>query len=277
MAKFCLDCGKKIKNSSTWCRSCFLKKHNPMKNKEVVDKYFLGENNPFYGKRHSDETIEILRKKNLGELCPAYIDGRTKKQYYCKLCGNAISVKSALYKRGICKKCKHKLHSVVMLGNTNNSKGEKSSNFKHGLPKCVDCGKQLKTYGAVRCVECNGKIHSIKISGKGNPMFGKITHGKGGRYNNIYMRSSYEIAYAKYLDKNNIKWLYEPKAFELLVNGKETTYTPDFYLPDLNRYIEIKGYWRVDAREKFKQFINIYNSIDLIVFGKNELVKMGIL
>ena len=66
------------------------------------------------------------------------------------------------------------------------------------------------------------------------------------------MRSSYEIAYAKYLDNMNIEWQYESTTFNL----GDTTYTPDFYLPDRDKYIEIKGWWREDAKIKFKKFKN---------------------
>jgi len=274
--KFCLDCGKKIKYSSTWCRECFLTNHNPMKNKEVVNKYFLGEKNPFYGKHHTEETIEFLRKENLGENCPGYIDGRTLKQYYCKLCGNPISVVAALHKRGICKECKYKLHSAIMRGHSNNPKGEKSFTYKNGKPKCIDCGKEIN-YGKTRCVKCNGIAHSIRMSGVGNPMFGKVTHGKGNKYNNYYMRSSYEIAYAKWLDSNNIKWVYEPVAFKVDSNGKQTTYRPDFYLPETDEYIEIKGWWRDDAKEKFLEFRKKYPLINLAVLEKEQLIEMGIL
>ena len=39
-----------------------------------------------------------------GKNNPAYIDGRTLKKYYCK-CGNEISLRTALYGKGTCRKC----------------------------------------------------------------------------------------------------------------------------------------------------------------------------
>jgi hypothetical protein len=293
VAKFCIDCGKVIDKDATRCRACYLLYHKKVypncvdcgkkltgftykRCGECVIKYQTGKNNPFYGKHHTKETVEFLRNENLGEKGPGYIDGRTLKQYYCKLCGNPISVSAALHKRGICIECKHKLHSIVMLGNTCNPRGEKSSNYKNGLPKCIDCGKEIN-YGKTRCGKCNGKVHSILMSGENNPMFGKVTHGKFGKYNDVWMRSGWEVAYAKWLDKNNIKWLYEPKAFMLVLNGKDVTYTPDFYLPTIDRYIEIKGWWRGDAKEKFNQFLNTYSDVDLVVFGKEKLVELGVL
>ncbi|KKL59181.1 hypothetical protein LCGC14_2217940 [marine sediment metagenome] len=87
------------------------------------------------------------------------------------------------------------------------------------------------------------------------------------------MRSSYEIAYAKWLDKQNIKWKYESKTFDL----GNTTYTPDFYLPKTNKYIEIKGYWREDAKKKFKKFKTIYSETKIQVLNYQKIIKKGIL
>lgn len=54
---------------------------------------------------------------------------------------------------------------------------------------------------------------------------------------NSNVRSKYEKRTAEYLEKNNIKYQYEPLI--LLENRK---YRPDFYLPDFNLFLEICGY-----------------------------------
>lgn len=54
----------------------------------------------------------------------------------------------------------------------------------------------------------------------------------------VYCRSGYEVIYANYLILNNIEFEYEPECFKL-DNGKR--YTPDFYLINEDKYIEIKG------------------------------------
>ena len=59
-------------------------------------------------------------------------------------------------------------------------------------------------------------------------------------YNGIRMRSKLEARYAESLDRQNIKWEYEPQRFEL--KELNCTYTPDFYLPELNMYSEVKGW-----------------------------------
>jgi hypothetical protein len=51
-----------------------------------------------------------------------------------------------------------------------------------------------------------------------------------------------EEMFALILDFYGVKWLYEPKTFELAWNkqGKITlAFTPDFYLPDQDLYVEL--------------------------------------
>jgi len=109
--------------------------------------------------------------------------------------------------------------------------------------------------------------------GRNHPMFGKITHGKWSKYKGTWMRSSWEVLFAQFLDLSGIKYQYEPKTFDL----GNTTYTPDFYLPEFNLYIEIKGFWRDDAKRKFKMFKQIYSKIKIKVLMQKNLKEIGVL
>lgn len=74
----------------------------------------------------------------------------------------------------------------------------------------------------------------------------------------VYCKSSYEVLYANYLIINEINFEYEPKTFVLKENVR---YTPDFYLPKSNTYIEIKGTDLInnqkDKREMFSKIENL--------------------
>jgi len=118
-------------------------------------------------------------------------------------------------------------------------------------------------------------------TGSKNPMYGippphGVGFGKGCYYDSplqgkIWLRSSYELAYAKYLDINRISWLYESKTFDL----GNTTYTPDFFLLKENKFIEIKGYMLPKAQEKINKFLEQYND-NLEILYKEDLIKLGI-
>ena len=78
-----------------------------------------------------------------------------------------------------------------------------------------------------------------------------------------YFRSNWEANYARILNYLKIKWEYEPQVFVVVVNKRELTYRPDFYLPEKDKWIEVKGYWIGKAKQKFIAFSKKYN-INLI-------------
>ena len=57
-------------------------------------------------------------------------------------------------------------------------------------------------------------------------------------YKGVEFRSKLEARVAMFLDLGKIPWTYEP---ERLGNEKEEEYNPDFYLPETDDWIEVKG------------------------------------
>lgn len=98
----------------------------------------------------------------------------------------------------------------------------------------------------------------------------KTTRGKRVKYNDIWMKSTYESRLANVFDKLKIKWEYECKWFNLR-SGK--CYLPDFYLPDFDLYVEVKGWWRDDAFEKFNDYLKEFD-IKCSLVMKNELLLL---
>jgi hypothetical protein len=75
-----------------------------------------------------------------------------------------------------------------------------------------------------------------------------------------YFRSKFEANYARYLKYNNILYEYESdKCVFELNNGRR--YICDFYLPETNEYIELKGHMWKDSEEKIKIFQKKYYNI----------------
>lgn len=73
-------------------------------------------------------------------------------------------------------------------------------------------------------------------------------------YNGSYLHSSWEVEVAKYLDANNIKWIRKTTSFDYVWENKVRQYFPDFYLPELDVYVEVKGYEVPKDRAKWDQF-----------------------
>ncbi len=58
------------------------------------------------------------------------------------------------------------------------------------------------------------------------------------RYKNYRFRSRLEARWAVYMDAMGIAWDYEPEGFDL---GDSGYYLPDFYLPKLGHWAEVKA------------------------------------
>ncbi len=87
----------------------------------------------------------------------------------------------------------------------------------------------------------------------------------------VCFRSSYELAYAKYLDSISELWMYEMETFDL----GDITYTPDFFLPRKEKFIEIKGYMNEKSQTKINQFKEQY-PWNLEILGLKELKLLEI-
>tara|TARA_Y100000310_G_scaffold298831_1_gene333129 strand:- start:879 stop:1253 length:375 start_codon:yes stop_codon:yes gene_type:complete len=70
----------------------------------------------------------------------------------------------------------------------------------------------------------------------------------------VMMDSTWEVAMARRLDELSVKWIRNSDLkLEYVTRGRrKRKYIPDFYLPDYDLYIEVKGYWTDAARHKMK-------------------------
>lgn len=92
-------------------------------------------------------------------------------------------------------------------------------------------------------------------------------------YNGVDLHGTWELKYAQYLDANGIKWKRNTDSFQYEFNGKIRKYTPDFYLPDSDVYVEIKGYKTEKDDAKWKHFPSHRT---LIVLMREQLLSLGI-
>ena len=75
-------------------------------------------------------------------------------------------------------------------------------------------------------------------------------------YNGYKFRSRLEARWAVFFDAAGIKYEYEPEGFEFYNWETADTdwYLPDFYLPQLNCYVEVKGYMDDESKKKIEKF-----------------------
>ena len=86
-------------------------------------------------------------------------------------------------------------------------------------------------------------------------------------HNGVKFRSSWELFLSLVLVESNLQWVFEPKRFFL---GNRISYLPDFFIPSMNLFIEVKGWMRDRDATKIRLFQET-QSHRLIVFNEKEI------
>ena len=93
---------------------------------------------------------------------------------------------------------------------------------------------------------------------------------------NIRFAHISEKEFSKILDFYKIRWEYEPRTFILefdIKGNPETSFTPDFYLPDLDLYIELTTLNQnlvTKKNYKIKKLKELYPDINVKLFYKKD-------
>lgn len=89
------------------------------------------------------------------------------------------------------------------------------------------------------------------------------------------VRGTWELRIAEWLNTNNIVWkrkIYIP--YE--IDGVNRTYTPDFYLPDKDIYLEVKGYYSEFDKQKLRRVVS-QNSIELFLIQADVIGNLPVI
>lgn len=183
--------------------------------------------------------------------------------YWCICGGRCIDCHKSVPKRSLrCYECGRKYvgeqhrkypqkycYCGRKIANQNRTCGRKKCQTKWKLERgtliektCKHCGKkfyvsryQAKTKACLYCSPQCYYAEWIPTMGKRSKKFGK--------YN---MRSTWEVKVAQLLTEAGIQFEYEPK--------KIGNYIPDFYLPERDLWIEVKGFMNQRSIEKIAAF-----------------------
>ena len=248
----CEHCGKKVEKLNYSCRDhcshCLYAKHvdiNPGDRMETCHgllRPIAIENNPKKG------YVIVYRCEKCGKIMTEkYGSGR----FCCRSCANSHK-KSEQTKNKISIKAKKNREA------TKSKQLELQKKSYYSNPKkCVICNNIIPFEHKNRktCCETCYKKHLSKIAKKNK--LGGITKGhgtgRGGNYKNIHCDSKYELIFLVYcielninIERNFTFFVYTDK------DNKQHKYYPDFYFPDLNMFIEIKGYFQENTKYKIK-------------------------
>jgi predicted nucleic acid-binding Zn ribbon protein/NTP pyrophosphatase (non-canonical NTP hydrolase) len=254
----CKICGKPIgKGFIQYCSNeCKIKANE----KQCV---CLNCHKQFVSQKHRRYCSEDCRKQQAYKqglhFHPGQVEVLLEKAFKCEYCGETFFDK-------INKDRKYCSNECQLLANKNNNKitGRPQTRFKK-KKYCKLCGKEFETiaknrrYCSRTCWymsdECRNKVSS-------NPT----------KYNGITFRSSWEAIVAEQLDKALFKYEYEQYKFYL--DGLSSYYIPDFYIPEKDVFIEVKGQWLYDARQKVTEFRRQYPDKKLYVIESMDNFSM---
>jgi hypothetical protein len=189
----------------------------------------------------------------------------------CKSCASSATHKGKL----VSEHTKYKMSQNHYLNNggqhpwtgRQHSNSTKEQLRKRQIEYCTTHGNQFA--GHRHSKDTIAKLSEIS-SGKAPQWKGKVFLYSGPK-GSFKLRSSYELAYANWMDENNIDWYYEPQ-FKLS-SGK--IFSPDFQL-STGDIIEIKGYWTKTALDKWHQFCLEYPDLKKIVLMKSDLLQLNL-
>ena len=226
--------------------------------------------------------------------------GKHGKEYLCECeCGNEKVIRGSTLTSGSVFGCgcqrgkqnigkKHESFAVSKIGEIHNRlkivdvEYVEKRNQYYMICKC-NCGNKTKNIyaelvsGKVKSCGCWQKeqasiIGSIVGLNNGTKNCSKRKWFFNKNDNLIKMRSGFEVMYALVLEKEGIDWEYEPNTFKLL-NG--VRYTPDFFLPKENLWIDVKGQLTEKHKIKHKLFREFGYDLKL-VFIEELKSRLGI-
>lgn len=156
-------------------------------------------------------------------------------QYSCQFCG--LAFQNAQILGG---------HSVMCLKNPNRDSNRQKLRNK---------GKKWSFER--RLAHCQSMRKSVLMGTQRTPAPGGITKGywyKNWNNDQCYLHGKWEVEVAKFLDTKKIKWYRNKIGFDYIYENRVHRYYPDFYLLDLDIFVEVKGYETEKDRQKWSQF-----------------------
>ena len=86
-------------------------------------------------------------------------------------------------------------------------------------------------------------------------------------------QGTWERDFALYCNEHNIEW-HRCKPWKYVMDDKTRNYTPDFYIPSKDLYIEIKGNWWGDDRRKMDCVITQYPDRSILILEKEKYKQL---
>jgi|APSaa5957512535_1039671.scaffolds.fasta_scaffold35462_2 hypothetical protein len=89
------------------------------------------------------------------------------------------------------------------------------------------------------------------------------------------VQGTWEQKFAMFLEERKIEW-ERCKPWKYTIKDKEKHYTPDFFLPELNLFIEIKGYWWGNDKEKMIEVQKQHKDKNILIIEDLDFEKYSL-
>lgn len=180
------------------------------------------------------------------KCCPKCNNAHNKSGIFCsRSCANSRSFsKEAIEKKSIANKAWAASNPEVSRMNAKRASdafAAKSANIKR---HCTICNKQITKENKSGLCKKHFEESPVKdeyIARRKQYIRKKVRN----KWTNteVLLLSSLEIRFYEKLENTGTKWLKPPYITYVTDDGVSHRYFPDFYLPDIDQYIETKGYY----------------------------------
>ena len=261
-----------------------IKISDKLKTKEKIIKICKICNKPFQSSPSSWNRLFCDDCKNEIKNNKSQFFSKDDGKLYCKICGQEKTLNSCLpicnRKKLIERFLKIYFHfDLSVLGNFEKLNEElnriKSLLYDDYFNKKLSLSDICKKYGFkgfgnicltfqilnLKLRNFSESCHNAYLSGKMNKIEAKTKYKSGYHITwdgkKVFLRSSYELDYAKELDKMQIEYEVENLNIQYFdsIKNKMRVAIPDFYLPKTNEIIEIKSSWTYNETNMKDKFI----------------------
>jgi hypothetical protein len=211
------------------------------------------------------------------------------KNNLCEFCGKEINNRGSLVKhQNGCKlNPKRKIYKSNFINYNKKVKdGEIKKDFINQYDKHYKLGLKIPYEWRKNVPDRNGVKLSVITKQKLSKARSKFLEEMGGggfkhikwyKIKNVLgdefiVRGTWELRLAEKMNELNILWVRK-KYLEYDLNGQIKTYSPDFYLPKQDIYLEVKGYFSKKDRLKMSLVEN-FNNIKIKMIFEEDLIKI---
>lgn len=196
----------------------------------------------------------------------------------CRFCGRMMVTSRTTVHENKC--LAQQAAKLIPVGTAGRQKG--STAWNKGLTKETDSrvvyGDKHPGYGRRWGNSLNG--HSVESKQKLSETMS--IRNKGGRckwyeVDGQLLQGTWERDFAMKLTELGIKWVkIKTNSYTLkyIMDGVVRNYTPDFYLPDNDLFIEVKGFWWGRDKEKMRLVQEQHSKVNIVIIEKEQFDKI---